>query len=170
MIQRTTAVGGETSITFSGIPSTYKHLQLRAMSKDTYSTSALVMTLLITLNSDSGTNYSLHRVYGNGSTVGASGTGTTSPITFQGNIASATGQTNTFGVSIIDILDYASTSKYKTLKAFSGADWNSTSTNQRISLESASWQSTSAVTSVTISKDTTAFAAGSTFALYGFTG
>lgn len=169
LIARVTAAGGETSITFSSIPQTYKHLQIRIMSKDTYSTSALTSQNLIQLNGDTAANYAYHSLTGNGSTVSAAGTTSASQMIAFGNIDSATGQTSTFGAAIVDIHDYTAT-KNKTIRTLSGANWNTTSTNQRIALTSGLWLNTAAVTSITINKDLTAFAAGTTFALYGFTG
>ena len=167
LIQRITAAGGETSITFSSIPQTYTSLQIRIMSKDTYSTSALASQNLIQFNSDTAANYAYHTLTGNGTAAAAGGTTAASNMIAFGNADSATGQTSTFGAAIIDIQDYNLTSKNKTIRTLSGANWNTTSTNQRIALTSGLWLSTAAVTSITILKDLTAFAAGSTFALYG---
>lgn len=170
LIQRITPTAGATSVSFTSIPSTYKHLQIRILSKDTYSTSALASQNIIQLNGDTAANYVYHTLTGNGTSAAASGATAASNMIAFGNVDSATGQTSTFGAAIIDILDYASTSKNKTIRSLSGADWNSTSTNQRIALTSGLWLSTAAVSSITINKDLTAFASGTTFALYGFTG
>jgi len=80
-------------------------------------------------------------------------------------IRSGSSNTTTYGVMILDIIDYTSTSKYKTLRMVSGGDVNGT--GGVVSLDSALWLSTSAITSLTIKADYTAFASGTTFALYG---
>ena len=60
-----TAVGGETTITLSSIPATFKHLQLRCIAKDTYSASNGSQALGVRFNSDSGANYAAHKIRGN---------------------------------------------------------------------------------------------------------
>ena len=57
------------TVTFSGIPATYEHLQLRASLRSTELVNA--MRLKINLNGDTGTNYSNHNV--RGSTSSATG-------------------------------------------------------------------------------------------------
>jgi len=76
---------------------------------------------------------------------------------------------NTFAVNLIDIHDYASTTKYKTLRSFSGANANSASTSFVMGLFSSAWYSTSAVTSITFT-NSFGFKAGTTFSLYGIKG
>jgi len=83
-------------------------------------------------------------------------------------IRSGSSNTTTYGVMILDIIDYTSTSKYKTLRMISGGNVNGT--GSVISLDSALWQSTSAITSLTIRADSTAFASGTTISLYGIKG
>ena len=78
--------------------------------------------------------------------------------------ASATA--NAFGVTIIDILDYANTNKYKTFRSLVGSDTNDT--NGAVGLASGSWRSTSAITSITLSNNVSGnLAQYSSFALYG---
>ena len=63
----TTTVGalGASSVTFSSIPSTYKHLQLRWIARS--NRVAAQDFVDIRLNSDTGANYSAHLLYGDGS-------------------------------------------------------------------------------------------------------
>jgi hypothetical protein len=78
------------------------------------------------------------------------------------------GNSTTFGVSVFDIIDYTSTSKYKTMKSSSGVTNNDTTTgNQGVSMNYCMWMSTAAVTSITLTTANTGFTATSTFALYG---
>jgi hypothetical protein len=65
---------------------------------------------------------------------------------------------------LIDILDYASTTKNKTLRGFTGADLNGSGNSNIVS---GLWINTAAITSIQIIAEATAFKAGSTFALYG---
>ena len=164
-----TAVGGETTITLSSIPATYKHLQLRYISKDTYAASDGSQASNIYFNGDTGSNYAAHRLRANGTAVAASGNGPQTGIdrdsilNVYGNLA------NYYAAGIIDIIDYASTTKYKTLRAFSGADINVDGPG-KVVLSSGLWMNTAAITSISINGWITACAAGSIFALYGIKG
>ena len=160
-IATVTAAGGETSLSFGSISADYKSLQIRILSRRTTGTTAIVQ---VQFNSDTASNYWWHYISGDGATAAAtnSGAATTSMRTFFMN--SGTNVANQYGVGVIDILDYASTTKYKTLRSFGGNDQNATG---RVSLTSGMWNSTAAVTSVEFSFLGDALAAGSTFALYG---
>jgi hypothetical protein len=169
-IASVTATGIETTLSFTSIPSTYKHLQIRGIAKDTYIVgSAESTTTLITFNSDTGSNYASHALRGNGTTTsGQRAASTTSMDRIVGSIFG--NSTSTFGVSIVDIHDYASTTKNKTVRSFSGGELNSGDTNSNLTLGSGLWVNTSAITSIQIKAVVTAFATGSTFALYGIKG
>lgn len=169
-IASATGTGTNATITFSSIPDTYKHLQVRTNVRN-LSGAASARAMYARFNSDTGNNYTLHRLYGDGSTVAAQGsvTGDTGGQFFVDWAEADNGSaSNLHGVSIIDIIDYANTSKYKTVRMLSGTDLNGTG---RIYLSSALWVSTSAITSITF-EDPTAngFTTSSTFALYGIKG
>lgn len=150
----TVGSGGAASIDFTSIPSTYKHLQIRYTSTGTGTGNEIIR-----FNSDSGSNYSWHVLYGNGSSaLAAAGSSTT--FSYLGNINSSAPN-----AGVIDLLDYANTSKYKTMRVLCGTDTNSSG---EIGLFSGVWQSTSAITSVTISFSN--IAQYSSFALYGIKG
>ena len=170
-IATATGTGSAGSITFSSIPSTFKHLQIRCMAKDT-ATGNGQYSLLMQLNGDTGDNYTLHRIVGSGATATANGlTGLPYLIMLGGMTGSAAAIANMMAVSLIDILDYTSTTKYKTMRALSGYDTNGHATNlQDIVLSSSVWLNTSAITSITFIPDTTGFTTSSTFALYGIKG
>lgn len=120
----------------------------------------------LTLNSDSGANYTYHYLYGQGSSVSAyGGTGLTKAIlTFPPKSGETAG---IFGVSVLDILDYTNTNKYKTLRHLEGYDANGSG---EVWFYSNLWQSTSAITSITLTEDLGNFAQYSSFALYGIKG
>jgi hypothetical protein len=142
-------------------------LQLRCIAKDSYTASDGVQTLGVRFNSDTGSNYAAHRLRGNGTSASAAGSASvtvmdSSPIiNVYGNLA------NYYGVAVIDIIDYASTTKYKTLRSFTGADINGTG---QVALSSGLWMNTAAITSISITQWIQDCAAGSTFALYGIKG
>lgn len=170
LIERITPANGTTSITFNSIPQTYKHLQLRWIYRDTYTGGAQTVDTLLQFNSDTtAANYTLHYLRGNGSS-GIVASGSTSngsvQITYSG--VSASSSANVYGVGIADIIDYTNTSKYKTVKGFGGGDNNGVgTTSYRLGLSSGLWLSTTAISSITVKPGVTAFATGTTFALYG---
>lgn len=169
-IATVTVSSPQSTITFSSIPSTYKHLQVRCLTRGSTGISGGAPVYL-TVNSDSGTNYSTHHLIGNGSSAYADGHANASYIldAYGGFQTWSGGDTaNCFGVGIIDILDYSNTNKYKTARALWGRDHNST--NGRVMLESGSWRSTNAITSLTFTTDATygvSWGQYSSFALYG---
>jgi len=163
-----TASGGETSTTFSSIASTYKHLQIRGIYRDT-TTGGFSKQLGLRFNGDTGSSYPYHALVGDGNTVYTIGNSAQTQLytAFSGTDSSMTA--NCFGASIIDIIDYASTTKNKTMRHFGGVEDNVNSTNRRLGISSGFWISTSVVTSITLIP-ASAFAAGSIYSLYGIKG
>jgi hypothetical protein len=163
--------GGAASVTFSSIPGTFTHLQLRMFVQETRADYGIAGARM-TFNSDGGSNYAYHQVNGNGSSADAGANTSVSFIRINdGSFGTNQGPGGlTFGASVLDILDYANTNKYKTTRALAGVDINGTvlSVGGRVGLFSGLWQSTSAVTSFSITPDgATDFREYSQFALYG---
>lgn len=161
----TVGAGGSSSISFTSIPSTFKHLQVRGIARTTRASDqdALVMQL----NSDTGSNYSRHQLNGDGTSATAdAGTSTTG---MQINrFAASTATANTFGTMVSDVLDYTNTNKYTTVRTLGGYDNNGSGL---ITLNSGSWRNTAAVTTITLTSLNGAnFAQYSQFALYGIKG
>jgi hypothetical protein len=150
------------SITFAGIPTGYKHLQLQCIARSTRSQNSGYG--VITFNSDTGSNYSYHSLEGDGASAAASGSASTAYPTllfFPGSLRSA----DIFGVAIVDILDYANTNKNTTLRALDGYDSNGAGI---LALHAGAWYNTAAITSMTITEfNGNNFTANSQFALYG---
>jgi hypothetical protein len=168
-IASATGTGSSTTITFSSIPSTYKHLQIRGIGKRLVSTASGGVTVKVTFNSDSGSNYSKHALIGTGSSVAATGSASQTAINIDAAISSSNASyTNIIGVTLIDILDYSNTTKNKTLRAVSGTELNNT--NGEIYLTSGLWMNTNAITSITLTSETNNFSSISTYALYGIKG
>lgn len=155
--------GSSGTITFSSIPSTYKSLQVRILHLNTSGD-----VIYMRLNGDTGANYVRHNLTGYNSSVYAQGGVSQTQANLDGGF---TGGNATYPeVGIVDIIDYANTSKYKTIRAFMGVDFNGTSTGT-ISLTSNLWLNTSAVNSLTLfSPSGGNFATNATFALYGIKG
>jgi hypothetical protein len=150
------------SVTFSSIPQTYSHLQLRWVAQ----TNSNPSVLRARFNSDStGANYTRHYFYTDGSSVGSVGS------TSQGwsEMGPLDVGTNTFAVGVVDILDYSKTSKNKTTRSFAAKRGSS---NPFIYLASSLWISTAAITQIELAE---AFygqnlLTGSRFSLYGIKG
>ena len=152
--------GGASSITFSSIPSTYKHLQIRAMAIYTGSiSSADDWTLRI--NGDTSANYDTHNLYGNGSTPTANADTTSTyirPTMFN------RGATNGLSITIWDILDYTNVNKNKTARVLGGFDNNGSGT---IGFSSGLWRNTNAIYQLDFGSAAGSLLQGSQFALYG---
>lgn len=154
----TTTITSNTSFTLSSIPSTYTHLQLRI---NMVKTAAGANEIFMRFNGDTATNYASHKMTGTGSTINASGaTSRTSIYALAGFSGAITTYSN---VAVIDILDYANTTKNKTSRSLNGGDQNAASSY--IEVDSGLWLNTAAITSITIFSTST-FTSGS-IALYG---
>ncbi len=152
-ISTVSLTGTQSSITFTSIPSTYQHLQIRAIHKQPSSG----VWVTIEYNSDTTTaNYAYHRVYGDGSTAAAQG-GTSSQRIFTSY--------QYWGNTVVDILDYANTNKYKTARVLFGLDNNGSG---EVAMLSNLWMNTAAITSIKLNLvNATQY---SHFALYGIKG
>ncbi len=161
----TVGAGGSSTITFSSIPSTYKHLQIRGIART--NRTQVQDALRVRFNSDSGSNYAHHYLLGDGSSASAGANTSITGILIDG-IVGDTGGSNAYGGLVMDILDYSNTNKYKTLRSLSGREDN---TQGAIWFESGLWQNSNAVSTVTIIPNGgTLFNQYSQFALYGVKG
>jgi hypothetical protein len=165
----TVGAGGQSTISFTSIPSTYKHLQIRAISRSNYGgTSGGIENYVRVGNGsvDTGNNYTIHYLAGNGSTAYSGGVGTQNKTAIgysprSGDLA------NTFGAYVADILDYSNTSKYKTFRSLAGHSMNG-SADGDVELWSGLWMSTSAINTIDIFPiPGYNFTQYSSFALYG---
>jgi hypothetical protein len=153
------------TVVFSSIPQTYRHLQIRAIGRTTRTAGGADDNLKVTLNSD--TTYSWHYLLGDGASP-SSGGGTTSNGMLQVGLPGATA-TTAFSATIIDLLDYTSTTKNKTIKTLSGYDTNG---GGILGLSSGlDYATPAAITSITISSWNAAnFVSNCHWALYGIKG
>lgn len=153
---------GTNTVTFSGIPSTYKHLQLRVFTNNTDANS-----LTLRMNGDSATNYIQGQVEATGAsrTSGHNQSGVITGIF----LASLLNAPNFFCPIIVDIHDYTSTSKHKTVRINAGRVTTSAGTN-RVYASSGAWLNTNAISSLNVSVPGANFFNDSVFALYGIKG
>lgn len=163
----TVGSGGSYPITFSSIPSTYQHLQIRFLAQSETVNNSDYFKIRFNGNTTT-TNYRSHALSGDGSGVYAE----TSANDLQFGALSGTGTLNVFSGGIIDILDYTNTNKYTTIRALGGHNKNSTTTTtQWIGLASGLFMLTDVISSITLNSGTGSdFSQYSHFALYGIKG
>ncbi len=148
-------------VVFASIPQEYKHLQVRWTAKNTSTGAGIV----IRVNDNTSAVYAQHDLYGNGSTIASVGVGSINNITLSYAQSSST-TANGFSAGMMDLLDYTSTNKNKTLRSLTGV---STST-VGLQLSGGLYASTGAVTQLTFISSSSQFAAGTRFSLYGSMG
>lgn len=160
----TTLLGSAAAnVTFSNIPQGYKHLQIRGIARSDQASTGQ-SALWVQFNGDTGSNYSWHRLYGNGATATA-GAGTSTTWMLAGVGAYASNPANEFGASVVDILDYANVYKYKTVRGLSGEDENGAG---YVGLHSGLWMNTAAISTITIQPGSPYnWVANSRFSLFG---
>jgi hypothetical protein len=169
-IATATGTGSSSTITFSSIPSTYTHLQIRLNARSTRTGSDTKSVLALRFNNDTGSNYAFHRLYGDGVNAAASGSASAT-WGFAAYVSSSVALANTNGAAVIDLHDYASTTKNKTVRSFSGRNSNVTDDTDVINLLSNLWMNTSVVNRIDlIVVDGSSWSTTSTFSLYGIKG
>jgi len=167
LLETQTLASSASSVTFTGLGSysDYKHLQIRATGRSARADTGSE-ALLITLNGDTGSNYAWHRLRGFNYSVSSAAGSAQTAINLDRLMPNNNEASGIFGSAVIDFLDFSSISKNTTLRALAGA--NPAGANPTIGLFSGLYNSTSAVTSITLQ---VAFGfnltAGSRFSLYG---
>ena len=163
----TVGSGGAADITFSSIPSTYTHLQIRGIGRSLYNGAVNESQFMyMQFNSDTATNYAAHRLQGSGSSA-VSTASINRTDTIPGWTSTLNSASNVFYASVIDILDYINTNKFKTVRSLTGGDENGSGS---IVYYSNLWRSTSAITTIKLFAEASNFAQYTQFALYGIKG
>ena len=147
-----------TTITFSSIPQTFAHLQLRYMSKQSAGTAYFVRAQYN--GNTTAANYSYHIINGTGAAVTV-GAGASEGYNYYPRQAASS---NSFGVGIVDILDYTNTNKNTTIRGLGGHDDNGSG---NVDFLSGGFYQTTAITSIDLTVAVGQFAPYSHFALYG---
>lgn len=151
-IASNTLTGAASSVTFSSISGAYTDLVLVCWVK----TSSNDIGLRIQFNTDTGSNYSVTQLYGNGTSAGSNRQSSQTSIRWANNLATAG------GIGIANIQNYSNATTYKTTINRSG--YATYGVNATVGL----WRNTNAVTSITVfDEDSGSMASGSTFSLYG---
>lgn len=159
-IASTTLGSAAATISFSSIPGTFTDLVVVLFTGTTHGDNEVMQ---LTFNSDTASNYSMTRLYGNGSSA------VSDRFSSQTSIDAGFMPQANPGICIINVMSYANTNVNKTC-LISAETINSTNTsaNRRIVIrEVGLWRSTSAITSMTFDFASGNFQSGSTASLYG---
>lgn len=153
-ISSVTLSSASADVTFGSIPQTYTDLVLVIAASPTSNG----VTGYMQVNSDTGTNYSMTGVRGNGTDVASYRASNNGNFFFDyaGNT-----NTGTISVSTIHFSNYSSTSVFKTNIV------RQSNQGDAVEILAQLWRSTSAITSIRLYWSSGNFASGSTFSLYG---
>jgi len=152
-IATTTLGSAAATVTFSSISGSYTDLVLIINGGNTTGNYATAFRF----NGDTGSNYSVTRMYGNGTSANSDRASNQSYI----YLLSA-GQNNLNGVQIINIQNYSNSTTYKTTISRSNTAGNT------VGAEVGLWRSTAAITSIVLAPEFSVnWLSGSTFTLYG---
>lgn len=162
LISTTVLSSATANVTFSSIPQTYKHLQIRMVTRGNYSSG--IFAIYTSFNGNQSCSW--HRFKADGASMSADGYGSQGVMVL-GNQPNANDTSNSFAGTIIDINDYTSAAKNKTanyISAFTGSNYGF------LHFGSGAQFDTAAINSITIGQQGNQFIAGSRFSLYGIKG
>lgn len=151
---------GTNIFSFSGIPQTYRHLQLRILTRILNGNNFAEIDL--TMNGGTGGQFNRYILQGNGSSVSQVHSGSQAQFRIP---AMGSGTTSNYGVHIIDFLDYSNTTKFKTMTCLFGRDVLG-GTDSNIAVVSGVWRTTTAINAINFYA-LGDYGPGSVFALYG---
>lgn len=154
--------GGVSSITFSSIPQTYTHLQLRGIVRSTSAGTGWGDNVDLRFNGDTGTNYNRMLLQGDGALLAGSTSSSTLVRITVSPRASTTA--NVFTSFVVDIIDYKNTNKFKQIVSLSGGDGNGSGT---VFFIQGYWKDLNAISSISLLPEANNFAQYSRFSLYG---
>jgi hypothetical protein len=154
--------GGAADVEFTSIPATYTHLQIRVLARGTNASASIYQK--IQFNSDTSSIYADHYLLGDGASASA-GASINAAFIGVGSTTGASATASIFGTIIVDVLDYANTNKFKTIRNLEGFDVNGS--GGFVMLTSGLYRSTSAITSIKLTPNAGNYAQYSSFALYG---
>jgi hypothetical protein len=164
----TVGAGGVAEIDFTSIPSTYKHLQIRALVRTNRASTRDNLYIYLN-NTRTTTSYTTHVLEGDGTTASSGGYASGSGVGAQsGSVLGNSVASQIFSVFVMDILDYANTNKNKTIRMLSG--WDSNGSGYAV-LSSNAFLSNDAVSRIGFDPvNGTTLMEYSSFALYGIKG
>jgi len=166
-----TAATAQSSIVFSSIPSTYQHLQIRAITRGSNAGISALGYIIVNDNNTAGDYIFYHLLTGDQSTVVNQYNDFTSQagLGFALHTISNTGTANYFSPTVIDFIDYKNTNKFKNMRNITGFVGGSGNECQS-RMTSGTFKSTNAITKFEFILSGCNFMAGSEIALYGIRG
>jgi hypothetical protein len=158
-----TATGNVSTISFTGIPQNFTHLQLRMFMRGSGTSGP---NTLVVYNSDGGANYRVHYIGANSSAPFSGDFGSGITAANAGWMAGSDQTAGGFGIAIMDIYEYSKTNKNKASKSITGAEAN---TNSLLGFFTSIWFNTAAINSLALTPSAGQFVQGTRIDLYGVT-
>lgn len=147
---------------FTNIPQNYQHLRLHFVIRSSGSGGEFAY---YRFNGDGGNNYTNHQINGDGASATSGNSALNNGYGYLGLIAKSTSLANAFTKGIVEILDYASTTKYKTVRVLVGDDFNGSG---HVALYSGIWPSFAPITAFEFGSGSgAATVTGTQYSLYG---
>lgn len=167
----TTTADNSNNLQFTNIPQTYKHLHMRAVAVGGVQSANDGRGFWYSINLNDETEINAHWLNG---ALGSVGSGASSSRPIGNAMRMNTNTSNSpYGVALIDLLDYTSTTKNKTLRSYSGVvnPFSVYGQLNAVTLHSGLRVTTQPVTTITfVDTAGASFGPGSSFALYGVKG
>ena len=168
----TQTLSGSGTLTFTSIPNTFKHLEIRMLlHNDSNFSDNYGDTFYIQFNGDTGSNYSYSQMQGYGTNKSSQAASSTFVPAGLGSRRETGGQqTNIAGVSIFRAYNYKNTTIHKTTESTDALVWRALPVGIMHGKYFGAWRNTAAITSITIYNEDYVLYTGSTAALYGIKG
>lgn len=147
---------------FGSIPQYFQHLQIIYSLRSTYNGGG--DNGITTFNGDSGNNYTEHLIEADGGTANPYSSANRANLRWIIGCAGSTTTAGIFQAGIVDVLDYSSSYKTKTLRAFSGLEKSGAG---YIDFASGLYNSQTPISSMRITANGQSFIAGSEISIYG---
>ena len=156
------------SVSFSSIPATYQHLYLVGSVRSTHDNN--VTGSAITINDDSGSNYTLSVIFTTGSGMNASEETGRSNFPYAMDGVGGSAVANAFATTELFLLNYASTSMYMGMIGGASVTTAEAYVDETVYAQNVvhgHWESTAAVNKITIASGSSNWAQYTAFTLYG---
>jgi hypothetical protein len=155
----TNTLGADTAtVTFSSIPQTYTDLVIVQQGRCSHADTNI--NTYYQFNGDTGSNYSVTRLQGNGSTA-VSNRGSSQTVGYITYVPANNATAGEFSANIINIMNYSNATTYKTSISRSAVAGSIVASFVGL------WRNTAAITSIVLGCDAGNWKSGSTFTLYG---
>jgi hypothetical protein len=158
-IATTTVTGSPATVSFTSISGSYTDLVMIASARGSFADALGIMQ--IRFNNDSGSNYSMTQLYGNGSSAFSARVSNQTSFGLEYTTGSNAGA-GVFAPVIMNLMNYSNTTTFKT------GLFRTNNPEERTVAQVGLYRSTSAINRIDITEVLgTTWAVGSTFTLYG---